>query len=275
MTHELSRDWTPIACRDHEQVPTVEYRGNRRVVTSGLHMPEKPAVATTVHDSTTKAAIWAATVERSRRGHAPDRDIVRQVDGEYRAEKPEKNWSTIFRWYEQFQGTIMSPRVTWQPGERELARCGLKPEEREQLHVALEGSPYVVKVGERVCGIFAKREQAANVVTRMGTRAQLYHVGARYAWVEGATMVLPRSDRARGPSSVLAGQGTKTVRHRVIVGYDEQRIDATAAHRLDNAMNGAEKRRDKFVTEEQWTPDAPARSGYYDRVSCRWVSTAA
>ena len=305
---EVSRDWTPISAKGCADIPAVSYRegkrtrGACRVVTSVQRHPSKPTVATTIHTNAHHGAVWAEAVKEHSRGcprecrsdaipvvHAKSGkpimlgsgddaiQLTRNVVSEYHVPKaPGPNYRDVFALYAKcLQPANVSPR-----------RERVTPAEREQLRCALEGAPYVIKVGDRVTGMFAKREQAAYVASRMGSRATLYHVGARYAWVEGATMVLPRSDRAQGPSSVLAGQGSKTVRHRVVVGYDEQRIELVAAHRLkydattdtvsphNGDMNGRELKREHFVSEEQWTRNTPRPDGHFDRTLGRWVFAA-
>jgi hypothetical protein len=94
----------------------------------------------------------------------------------------------------------------------------------------------------------------------------------------GATIVPPTRDRARGPSAVLAGESSKVVRHRVVVGFDEHRIDLTEADRRGGTdglgdMNGKERERDEFVTEKQWTRPELA-SVNYDRNVARSTKPA-
>lgn len=240
------------------------------------HKSREPNGQTTIHTTPRSGEVWAGAVERNRRGHAPDRHIVREPDGEYRAghrtDLPQaegvthgrtnfsgdtfsstmtpNRWSTMFRWYEQWSGTIMSPKP--QPDARRPS-----PEEFDQASRFIDTYCYMVRVKGKVCGMFNDRRRAANFAANSGNTAEFLHVAPTYKYLDYAAQVLPRSDRARGPSAVLAGQGTKVVRHKVCTGFSEQRLDP---YGRDGASNDRTKKERSDATYEsrRWRKDKSA-----------------
>lgn len=88
----------------------------------------------------------------------------------------------------------------------------------------IETHPFVLKLGTKVRGRYARAEDALKRAAHMGRNASVFHVAVLYRNLDGAELVLSRKDRARGASSHLKGMSHTVLRHRVPCGVSEHRI---------------------------------------------------
>lgn len=90
---------------------------------------------------------------------------------------------------------------------------------------AIEDRPYIVEVrGSKPFFRGFRRGDEAIRFARSHSHAEVSYVSMRMREIVGSAQTLPRPDRARGPSSVLQGQGTKVVRHFVATHLTEVRV---------------------------------------------------
>lgn len=82
----------------------------------------------------------------------------------------------------------------------------------------IDTHPYVVKLGERIIGMFARREHAARTVASMGPKATLWHVGLTYRKIGYMDQLISAAGRPE--------HGSKVLSHRTVTGMSEQRIAA-------------------------------------------------
>ena len=98
------------------------------------------------------------------------------------------------------------------------------------LRGRLESHPYQIRRAGKLCGTFARGDEAMRRAQHMGPAAEVWHVGPKYQVLDYMTQSLVRSDRAKavkgGMSSGTAyrGQTTKIVTHRKVVGIVERRV---------------------------------------------------
>jgi hypothetical protein len=88
---------------------------------------------------------------------------------------------------------------------------------------AIEDAPYIVALLDGSFQGFRRGDEAIRFARR-NKGATVHYVSMAYREMKEAAQVLPRPDRARGPSSVLQGQGTKVVRHHVATHLTEARV---------------------------------------------------
>lgn len=127
---------------------------------------------------------------------------------EYRAPKVQRDMSDVFRFLER--------SFFKQPHKGQAPR----PAPAEQLfqrHAAetIETHPYALVSGGKVCGLFQRGDDVVKRAQRMGPKAEVWHIGWKHRYVEGADCQVVRSDRARGPSAHLSGSSLRTVKQFV------------------------------------------------------------
>lgn len=110
------------------------------------------------------------------------------------------------------------------PEERNTRRWWSHPDFVRFAVEMYETHPFVVKVGDRVCGMYRRGDDAHKAARHMGPRAAVYHLALHYRNLDGAEVQVVRTDRARGATAHLNGSTLRTVRQRVVCGMSEERV---------------------------------------------------
>lgn len=175
-------------------------------------MGQKPM--TTIHGKRERAERWAGAVHAQAKTVAPDR-------------KPQfAEWFQFYARLGAMQGPTHAARFSKDTRDERETRVALsKLDERHVTDAlnALEATPYVVAYAKGGFKLFARGRDAVNHA-RASKGAMVHFVSMTYRVIDGLSQTLPRPDRARGPSSVLAGQGTKVVQHRVATMLTQVRV---------------------------------------------------